>query len=188
MKALLYTLLYLALSLSLPAQTLAYSLYSVPIWGHRRLVSEGTRQYSLLEIQSKIVNNHQEKYICLTRNYLLGAIVYHQPKIIGFHLLLNLGLNERSVNYFSKASDNVFCGPWLHGKPRTDYGGGKVRARLIKIKDQEELAEIEFLDDITLGANNEGSIFKNLLRMMPFGNDDTYEVTIRKGSRLCLQP
>jgi hypothetical protein len=187
MKTSTRVLLILACTVTLSAQTVTYSLYSLPIWGHRKLISEGICHHSP-SVQTITKNKHFERHLRIDDRFSIGVIAYNEPEVIGIHLTVNTELNYTSINYFSNESGNIFCGPWLHGKPRTDYGGGKFRVRIIRTQNREEPGEIEFLDDVTIGASNEHSAIRTFLRMLPFGNNDTLEVTFKKGSIIYLQP
>ena len=133
MKLITFMILFIAQGFVLSAQTLTYSLNSLPIWGRPKLVAEGTRSYLVSEIQSIPHNNHVEKFIPLIGAFSVGAWVYPKQTIIGIHLFLGSGKEELPQNYFSIESDKLFHGPWLHGKPRADYGGGSLRVRTVKI-------------------------------------------------------
>ena len=172
--------LFIALSSSMVfAETISYSIYSLPIFrGEPRLVAEGKRVYSHDEIRSTpgpvagITN--WSRTLAIANGVEIGASVYRESKTDGFGLWIHKDGQGFSWEWFTRESDQVF---------RKLQGPGRLKVRFARIGQLEELAEIEFLDDVTLRVNTLW-----FTTFIPFLNQESDHLVVRKGSVLWLAP
>jgi hypothetical protein len=157
-------------------EEIAYAIFSLPLFfGESRLVAEGTRVYSHSDLSvtpgpaPNVAN--WTKVLPIANGFDIGASVYREAQIDGFGLWIRKDGGGFSWEWFVRESDGVF---------RKLQGPGRLRVRVNRIKGQEELAEIEFLDDVTMRLNR--------YWLIPFLDKKTDHLVVRKGSVLWLAP
>jgi hypothetical protein len=168
------------LSFSTPAaaEAIFYSIYSLPLLGGSpKLVAEGQREYSHKDVHiSKgpapdVVN--WTKTLSISNGFEIGASVYRAPRTDGFGLWIKKDNAGFSWEWFIRERDDVF---------RKLQGSGRLKVRFAQFDSLEELAEVQFLDDVTMRLNT--------LWFIPFLDLDkkTDHLIVRKGSVLWLAP
>lgn len=170
---------YLALCLlPLPAQAekLSYSIYSLPlIFGERETITEGVRTYVHDDIQVEAgpapnVKNWR-KTLVISHGFSIGASVYREPKIEGFGLWMHKNGGGFSWEWFDLEKENIFC---------KRQGAGRVKVQFRQVEGEQELASIEFLEDVTFRLDT--------LWLIPFWDKDTHHLVVKKGGVLWLAP
>lgn len=162
-----------------PPQSLSYAIYSLPLlYGERQLLAEGMRIYSPADIQvvpgGSRKGNSWKKTLSVTQGFSIGASVYREPKTSGFGLWIHRNGAGFSWEWFVLEEKDVF---------RKLQGAGRVRVRMNRVGEEEELASVEFLDDVTLRLQEE-----TWWQMLPFVDKETHHLVVRKGSTLWLAP
>jgi hypothetical protein len=93
--------------------------------------------------------------------------MYREPALTGFGLVLvNDSAPCFSWEWFDRDDGDVFS---------KLQGGGKVKVGILESRGVQELAAVEFLDDIALECEDQS-------------NGNVYEARVRKGSVLRLRP
>ncbi len=179
MRRLLLALSVALLSSLAVAETISYSIYSLPIFrGEPQLKAEGKRVYSHDEIRSAPgpasgVTNWT-RTLAIANGFEIGASVYREPKTDGFGLWIRKDGQGFSWEWFTRESDQVF---------RKLQGPGRLKVRFAHFGQSEELAEVEFLDDVTMRLNTLW-----FTTFIPFLSQETDHLVVRKGSVLWLAP
>lgn len=167
------------MSSTVVAETISYSIYSLPIFkGEPKLVTEGKRVYSHNEIESLAGPAANEinwtRTLPIANGFVIGASVYREPRTDGFGLWIRKDGEGFSWEWFTRESDQIF---------RKLQGGGRLKVRFTHFGQKEELAEVEFLDDVTMRLNTRG-----LWTYLPLLNKKSDHLIVRKGSILWLAP
>lgn len=157
-------------------EEIAYGIYSVPlIFGDAKLVAEGRRVYSHGDVRTspgpapKVPN--WTKTLTIANGFVLGASVYREAQTEGFGLWIRKDGGGFSWGWFERESNGIV---------RKLPGSGKLRVRVSRVAGLEEMAEIEFLDDVTMRLDR--------YWLIPFFDKDTDRLVIRKGSVPWLAP
>ena len=155
-----------------PAQEerIAYEIYSKPLLARDwRFVSSGTRVYRHGELNAVTLPDSNPPYIVkslpLADGFDIQASVVPEPRVEGFGLTLQFDGGGFSWDWFNRESDDVFC---------KLQGPGRVRVRFASRGGNEEIAAVEFLDDVTLRLKR--------YWFLSFHDDDTDHVVVKKGS------
>jgi hypothetical protein len=158
------------------ADEMAYAIYSIPLFGGgAELVAEGRRHYAHDEV--KVVSGPAPnltkwtKTLAIANGFELGASVYREPRVDGFGLWIRKNGEGFSWEWFKRESEDVF---------RKLQGAGRLKVRFKHTGALEEVAEIEFLSDVTMRLN--------MLWLIPFLHEDTDQLIVKKGSVLWLSP
>src|SRR5207253_1816568 len=153
-----------------------YSIYSLPLFGGEpELIAAGTRSYLPQDVEvSKgpapdAIN--WQKTLSISSGFDIGASVYREPRTDGFGLWIRKDGGGFSWEWFVRENDGVF---------RKLQGSGRVKVRFARLGNLEELAEVQFLDDVTMRLDS--------LWMIPFWSKKTHHLVVRKGSVLWLAP
>ena len=176
MPRLFVCIAFCLLPLSASAESLSYAIYSFPVFfGERETIAEGIRLYAHDDIQvengpAPNVKNWT-KTLSVSHGFSIGASVYRQPKIDGFGLWIHKNGTGFSWEWFDLEKENVFC---------KRQGSGRVKVRFKSVEGMQELASIEFLDDVTFRLDTSWFI--------PFRKRDTYNLVVKKGGVLWLAP
>lgn len=177
-RSLLALLIALSSSVAV-AETISYSIYSLPIFrGEPRLVADGKRGYSHDDIRSApgpasgTIN--WTRTLAIANGFTIGASVYREPKTDGFGLWIHKDGQGFSWEWFTRESDQIF---------RKLQGPGRLKVRFANFGQLEELAEVEFMDDVTMRLNT-----RWFTTFLPFLNQKTDHLIVRKGSVLWLAP
>jgi len=158
------------------AESLSYAIYSVPLFfGERETIAEGTRNYTHddIQIETGPAPNAKNwtKTLSIDHGFSIGASVYREPKIDGFGLWMRKNGGGFSWEWFDLEKKDIF---------RKRQGKGRVKVQFKSIEGEQELASIEFLDDVTFRLDT--------LWFIPFWHKDTHNLLVRKGSVLWLAP
>lgn len=173
------TLLIVLTSSTVVAETISYSIYSLPILkGEPKLVTEGKRVYSHSEIENQAGPAASEinwtRTLAIVNGFEIGASVYREPRTDGFGLWIRKDGEGFSWEWFIRESDQIF---------RKLQGSGRLKVRFARFGQMEELAEVEFLDDVTMRLDTRG-----LGTFIPFLSKSSDHLVVRKGSILWLAP
>lgn len=168
-----------AAAAAVPPQSLSFAIYSLPVlFGNGELIAEGTRTYSPADIRIDPgvppVVKSWGKTLEVSHGFSIDASVYRQPKIEGFGLSLSKDGQGESWEWFDLEGTNIFV---------KRQGDGKVKVRMRRVDGEEELAAIEFLDDVTLRLRMDA-----WWQALPFMDHDTHHLVVKKGSVLWLAP
>jgi hypothetical protein len=157
-----------------PSHQLRYALYKLPFFGGDQvLVTEGTRSYRLADV--RVVpgpGGESESFVKrleVVDGFAVEAHIYREPAISGFGLSLEKGLGF-SWEWFDLEGGYVFS---------KRQGPGRIQVRLDTQDGREEIAEILFLEDVTLRVD------RNF--MVPFTRSATEHLVVKKGSVLALK-
>ncbi len=164
-----------ALPRDLPAsagkeEKLSYAIYVLPFWsGAPEFVKEGTRVYRHSEIYALDRSNELRiKVLNVTDGYAIHANLFREARIGGFGLSLVRNGGGFSWEWFDHDSGDIF-----HKR----QGGGRVQVRFVEYLDGQELAEVRFLDDITMRLDR---------WMIPFRTRKSDHLVVKRGSVLWL--
>jgi hypothetical protein len=163
------------------AEVISYAIYSLPlVWGDKTLVAEGRRSYSHNELQvselevptgSEPAVRMWSKTLSVANGFEIGATVFLERRTDGFGLWIRKNGGGFSWEWFTRQKDDTF---------RKLQGPGRLKVRFKDVDGLNELAEVEFLDDVTMRLN--------ALSFIPFRNKDTDHLIVRKGSVLWFAP
>jgi len=165
------------------AETITFELYELSKTGTRSLVAKGEKDYSLKDV---IVDEHwfgREKHwskeILVSNGFSAGGSIYREKDLIGFGLWL-----KKSTGFVALVSGGGFSWDWFNREDGTVYrklqGPGRVKVTLVPSSEFQEIASIEFLEDVTLRLNADPWFF--------FTDRDTHNLVIAKGSILRFAP
>ena len=158
-----------------PSHQLGYALYGFPYFGgEKKLLKEGTRTYRLGDVLASSTpgwdDARAEKRVPVVDGFNIVAQVQREPVVQGFGLQLEKQFGF-SWEWFDRETGYTF---------KKRQGPGRVQVRIATGEDgKEEVAEILFLDDITLRLD------RNML--VPFTGPATEHLVVRKGSVLSLK-
>ena len=152
---------------------LAYQLYKLPLFGGPpQLVNEGTLAYRLSDVRVTAGPDDTRtsfvKRLEVVDGFSIDAHIYREPAINGFGLSLEKGFGF-SWEWFDLDGDYVF---------RKRQGPGRIQVRMNRTDSLEEVAEILFLEDVTLRLDR--------YWLLPFGQGKTDHLVVKKGSVLKL--
>jgi pimeloyl-ACP methyl ester carboxylesterase len=148
------------------AEAITYEIYEISNIG-RRLIAQGTRQYSVADIKVHPYERNgrkiAEKFLELEQGYRVGARIFSETELTGFGLLARRSDRDFSWEWYRKESGTRF---------RKLQGGTAVEVSVWGQPFTEELAAVRFLDDTSLGF------------IAGQGRDDTHKIVIKAGSVL----
>jgi uncharacterized RDD family membrane protein YckC len=158
-----------------PGDEIEYAIYKVPFFqGDPVLVKEGTRKYAHAEVltgKGPVPGQADEqKTLAITSGFAISAALYREVRIEGFGLTLSKHAEGFSWEWFNRQGDDVF---------NKLQGGGQIQVRFKHVEGKEELAEILFLDDVTMRMDR--------YWLIPFRNRKSDLLVIKRGSVLYLQ-
>jgi len=153
---------------------LGYALYEFPVFGgERRLVAEGVRAYRLGDVLASQTpgfdDQRIEKRLPVVDGFTVVAQVHREPVVQGFALQLEKQFGF-SWEWFDRESGYTY---------KKRQGSGRVQVRIDTIEGKEEVAEILFLEDITLQHE------RNF--MIPFTRSGFGQLVVKKGSVFALK-
>jgi hypothetical protein len=169
--------------LSARAEKLMYEVYELDKSGIRTLLANGTRDYSVRDIVVREATGdtgpHWSKELAVVNGFAIGASIYRRKRITGFGLWLvkteglaaHLAGGGSSWEWFARESDSVY---------KKLRGSGLVKATFVRSNEYEELASLEFLEDVILRVKAKPSYF--------FDDRETHHLVIVKGSVLRFAP
>jgi hypothetical protein len=112
------------------------------------------------------------KWLVLDENFAIGASVHREQPLSGFGLMV-----------FRREDKDGFSWEWFEQTEGSTFtklqGSGRVSVQMNKVGKSEELASVEFLEDVTLRYLDDMS--------KPPGTV-THEVLVKKGSILAFAP
>jgi hypothetical protein len=109
------------------------------------------------------------KALPVAAGYDIRASIVPEKQIDGFGLQLTRQGDGFSWEWFQRESGDVF---------RKIQGGGQVQVRFRTVGDVQELAEVYFIDNVTMRIDR--------YWLVPFHHSDTDELVIKRGSVLWL--
>ncbi len=190
------------------AETINYELYRMTGPDTEKLIDKGVRDYDLKEVEvqeskpvTQTADSSEEFYVDDGKNeyklklgpslhfwdkgielkdgFVVGARVLRDRKLDGFGLWLKRkhkwyefkGEDGCSWDWFNQEKGNVFS---------KLQGSGKVKITMSKGADYQELASVEFLEDVVLRLDGDKASFVS--------DERTYHALIKKGSVLKFLP
>ncbi len=158
-----------------PADEIEYAIYEVPFFkGEPRLVKEGKRRYAHADVQT--VEGplpgvaDEEKVLSIANGFTLATALYREPRIDGFGLTISKHGQGFSWEWFNRQGEDVYD---------KLQGTGQVQVRFKRSGGKEQLAEILFLDDVTLRLDR--------YWLIPFHSGKSDLLVIKRGSVFYLQ-
>jgi len=150
-----------------PAQTFSYEAFTVAN-GVRKRLGESAREYrpGADVLVEQVQPNVWNKVLPLDYGLTVSTTIDRKEKLTGFGLVLSKDDSGFSWEWFDRDRGDVF---------RKLLGGGKVRVTVVETAESQELVAVEFLDDIVLSCEDQGT-------------GTTHEVRVKKGSVLRLKP
>jgi hypothetical protein len=172
-------LLLLASLQSARGETLGYEIYELEDGGARKLVSKGVREYSSREVEvaeHTVGTEHfWSKELPVNSGFSAGATVQRDRNVEGFGLWL-----KKTGGLMARLAGGGFSWEWFDNESGTVYrkrqGSGRVRVAFAQTSDSEEIAAVEFLEDVTLRVKAQPFFF--------FSDRVTHQMVIAKGSVL----
>jgi hypothetical protein len=159
------TLLFLASSTA-GAEAITYEVYEISKIGSR-LIAKGKREYTVSDVTVRPYEREgrkiAEKFVELEQGYRVGARIFFEKELTGFGLLARHSDHDFSWEWYNKESANRF---------RKLQGGTAVEVSVSGRPLMEELTEVRFIDDTSLGF------------MVGRARDDTHKIIIKAGSVL----
>ncbi|MBL0729660.1 hypothetical protein [Piscinibacter sp. HJYY11] len=158
------------------AEEIKYSIYSIPLFGDKpNLVAGGKKVYLLTEVTVAKGPSPDEqnwkKSIAVTSGFELGASIYRSRQVDGFGMWIQKDGGGFSWEWFDRVGPETF---------RKRQGAGLLKVRLVRGEAFEEVAEINFLTDVTMRLNTRWFI--------PFLDKETDQIVIKTGSVFRLAP
>lgn len=155
-------------------ESLSYAIYTLPfLSGDPQLSGEGTRRYRHSDVRVTRYPDSElhmmVKTLEIANGYAVEATIYPDERLDGFGLSLKKDGGGFSWEWFDREADDVF---------RKRQGTGRVKVRYASGSAQEELAEVLFLDDVTMRLNR--------YWLLPFRHRDSDQVVVKRGSVLWL--
>lgn len=155
-------------------QRISYVIYTFPFFsGEQRLVAEGVRVYRHEEVLESHYPEGESpftrKVLPIAAGYELEAMIVPEARVEGFGISIARDGGGFSWEWFDRESEEVFC---------KRQGEGRVRVRFAKRDGKEELAEVVFLDDITMRLDR--------WQFIPFKDGKSDHLVVKKGSVLWL--
>ena len=150
-------------------QSISYEAFVTDKNGAPRSLGAAIREYKpgTDVLAEETGPNATSKTLSLGLGLSVSTDVYRKPSLTGFGLVL---VKDRtpcfSWEWFDKDSGDVF---------RKLQGGGKVKVTIVDSSGVQELAAVEFLDDVVLGCRDRST-------------GTVYEARVKKGSVLRLRP
>ena len=158
--------LLVLISTAASAEAITYEIYEVSKIGSR-LIAKGKREYSVSDVRVRPYERDgrkvAEKLIELEQGYRIGARIFFEKELTGFGLLARHSDHDFSWEWYSKESGSRF---------RKLQGGTAVEVSVSGRPLIEELVEVKFLDDTSLGF------------IAGRGMDDTHKIVVKAGSVL----
>lgn len=146
------------------AETITYEIYEISNIGSR-LIAKGKREYSVSDVKvhpyERDGRKVAETLIELEQGYRVGARIFFEKELTGFGLLAKHSDHDFSWEWYNKESESRF---------RKLQGGTAVEVRVSGRPFMEELVEVRFLDDTSLGF------------IAGRGRNDTHRIIVKAGS------
>ena len=165
-------------------ETIVYEIYALPTEKDRTLLAKGVRDYKLTEVESYehwlFSPHHWTKQLRIKDDFYIGGSIYRQPKMEGFGLWI-----KRDTKWYEVWSDGGFSWEWFDQRQsdnvyRKLQGPGRVKVTMRTVNGLEEIATVEFLDDITMRLNDQPWFTSSTRK--------THHIIIGKGSVLRFAP
>ena len=178
-RALSLLFLLLAPLASVRGETIIYEIYELQDGGARKLISKGVREYSPRDVQvaeHTVGSEHfWSKELPIASGFSAGASVYREKNVAGFGLWL-----KKNDGLIARLAGGGFSWDWFDNELGSVYrklkGPGRVRVAFAQSSDYEEIAAVEFLEDVTLRVKAQPFFF--------FSDRETHHLVIAKGSVL----
>jgi uncharacterized RDD family membrane protein YckC len=157
-----------------PTIALGYVLHAFPYFGGKpRLVREDVRSYRLSDVRvvpaPGLAPMRAEKRLAIVDGFTLVAQIERSPALQTFALQLEKDFGSRWEWFDREDAGYAF---------RQRDGPGRVQVRIDMVDGMEEVAEILFLEDVTLPLD------RNFL--IPFSAPATEHLVVKRGSMLRL--
>jgi hypothetical protein len=171
-------------SIAASAETIIFEIYALPKDGQQQLLAKGKKDYTLKDVQvyeHRFVGpQHWTKELPIAQQFYIGGSIYREPTLSGFGLWI-----KRKPEWFEFWSDGGFSWEWFSSRqPNNVYrklqGKGQVRVAMVQGTGYEEIASVEFLEDVTMRLSDHPWFF--------FSDRKTHHITIGKGSVLRFAP
>ena len=150
-------------------ESISFEAFEIDKTGGRKSLGAAVREYKpgTDVLAEETAHNATSKTLSLGHGLSVSTDVYRKPALTGFGLVL---VKDRTAcfswEWFDKDSGDVFS---------KLQGGGKVKVRIVDSGGTQELAAVEFLDDVLLDCRDQS-------------NGTVYEARIKKRSVLRLRP
>ena len=154
------------------SESLSYSITQEKLlWWDKKIISEGTIDYSISDIVIEKRNGFTSKYLHVSEAFNIGASIYREKEKGGFGLWIDKNGEGFSWEWFIPEKGQVF---------KKLQESGRV---LVEYRDFDGLYEIEsikFLEDVSMRLDT--------LSFIPFWYKKTHRMLIKKGSVLMFLP
>jgi hypothetical protein len=166
------------------SEVVSFEIYALATEGGPRLLAKGTKTYTAGDVESQehrlFGPQHWTKELKLTEEFYIGGSVYREQKLGGFGLWV-----KRHTEWFEIWKTGGFSWEWFDYRNSDDVyrklqGTGQVKVTMSRGTGYEEIAAIEFLDDVTMRLNDHP--------WFTFDLNVTHHVVVRKGSILRFAP
>jgi hypothetical protein len=150
-------------------ESISFEAFEIDKTGTRKALGSAVREYKpgTDVLAEDTGHNAISKTLSLGHGLSVSTDVYRESTLTGFGLVL---VKDRtpcfSWEWFDNDSGDVFS---------KLQGGGKVKVRIVDSGGTQELAAVEFLDDVVLDCQDRS-------------NGTVYEARVKKGSVLRLRP
>lgn len=153
-------------------EELSYAIYAYPFFGgEAKLVREGTLTYRHSDVRTLMHpgadGTMSVKVLEVADGYQIHGNIFREERLDGFGLSLSKEGHGFSWDWFDRSSGDIF---------RKLQGGGQLQVRTRTVGDKVELAEVLFLDDVTLRLDR--------YWIIPFRNRNSDEMVVKRGSVL----
>jgi hypothetical protein len=149
-----------------------YTIYEVGAHGRRKPLASGVLQCDSKNLHSLELNvlwqHFWKKWFTLEKGFAIGGGIHREKTLSGFGLWISKDGGGFSWDWFTLDTGLVY---------RKLQGTGRVKVTFVPNKDYQELASVEFLDDVTL---------RGYFSWAPFVM--THQVEVQKGSVLRFSP
>ena len=156
-------------------EEISYAIYSIPFFGGEpELVKRGKRSYRHSEVSTTAKPTGDEpigrKSLRIADGFAIDVPIFRESQIDGFGLTLSKeGGTGFSWEWFDRESGDVF---------RKRQGGGQVQVRFTQNGSVTEIAEVLFIDDVTMRLDR--------YWLIPFHRTASDHLVIERGSVLWL--
>lgn len=161
----------IAYSVNHPA-IVRYTIYEVGAHGSRKPLANGVLRCKSENLHSAEMNvfgrDFWKKWFALEQGFAIGGDVYCNKNLSGFGLWISKDGGGFSWDWFTLDTGLVY---------RKLQGEGRVKVTFLPNRDCQELASIEFLDDVTL---------RGYFGWVPLVM--THQIEVQKGSILRFSP
>ncbi len=162
----------LLLSNAIYPESLSYTLTQEKLlWWDKKIISEGTVDYSISDIVVEKRNGFTSKYLPVYENFNIGASIYREKEKGGFGLWIDRNGEGFSWEWFTPEKGNVF---------KKLQESGRVLVNYRSYDGLYEIESIEFIEDVSMRLDT--------LDFIPFWFKKTHRMLVKKGSVLMFLP